>query len=258
MAKFTRRPGVAMAAIFAAGMVLPDAATAQAGPPSPPRSSGILQPKLAPGMAAYTDEVLFGDVWLRKDLAPRDRSLIVITALIATGRSGQLPGHLGRALDNGVTPVEASGVLTHMAIYAGWPLAVSSLEVYDRVFTERGIGPIQNHEATAASAPAMRPPIDSAAAAAAPKFAELTDNVLRADLWQRSDLRPRDRSLISIASLVATGEMDGLADEIARGEANGLTRAEISETFTHLAFYAGWPRAERAIKILAAMALKQR
>jgi 4-carboxymuconolactone decarboxylase len=98
-------------------------------------ASGALQQKLAPGLAALTDDVLFGDVWQRPQLAPRDRSLVVISVLIATGKTAQLTGHLGRALNNGVLPSEASGVLAHLAIYSGWPSAVSALEVYDQVYT---------------------------------------------------------------------------------------------------------------------------
>src|SRR6202011_451738 len=81
------------------------------------RPSGPLQQKIVPGLAALTDEVLFGDVWRRPELSPRDRSLVTIAVLIATGKPAQLAGHLGRALDNGVQPSEASGLLAHLAIY---------------------------------------------------------------------------------------------------------------------------------------------
>ena len=121
-----------------------------AAPPSPqpqPSSqqqgaagpSGALQQKIAPGLATLTDDVLFGDVWRRAELSPRDRSLVTISVLIATGKPAQLAGHLGRALDNGVQPGEASGLLAHLAIYCGWPSAVSALEVYDQVYTARKV-----------------------------------------------------------------------------------------------------------------------
>ena len=83
--------------------------------------------------------MLYGDVWKRPELSPRDRSLVTISVLIATGKTAQLTGHLGRALDNGVTPGEASGLLAHLAIYCGWPNAVSALEVYDQVYTARKV-----------------------------------------------------------------------------------------------------------------------
>ena len=92
-----------------------------------PRPSGPVQQRVAPGMAAYTDEVLYGQVWPGPGLSQRDRRLVVIAALIATDKPAQLRGHLGRALDDGVTAVEASGVLTHLAFYAGWPKATKAL-----------------------------------------------------------------------------------------------------------------------------------
>src|SRR5690606_17964282 len=88
---------------------------------------------------ALTDDVLYGDVWRRRELSPRDRSLVTIAALIATGKTAQLGGHLGRALDNGLRPAEASGVLAHLAIYSGWPNAVSALQIYDEVYAARKV-----------------------------------------------------------------------------------------------------------------------
>ena len=82
--------------------------------------------------------MLYGDVWRRPELSPRDRSLVTIAVLIATGKTAQLAGHLGRALDNGVQPGEASGLLAHLAIYSGWPSAVSALDVYEAGCTRRG------------------------------------------------------------------------------------------------------------------------
>ena len=93
------------------------------------RPSGALQQKIAPGLATLTDDVLFGDVWRRPELSPRDRSLVTISVLVATGKPAQLAGHLDRALDNGVQPSEASGLLAHLAVYCGWPSAVSAPEV---------------------------------------------------------------------------------------------------------------------------------
>lgn len=108
---------------------------------APPRRS--VAPKnmqaIAPALADYTDRVLFGDVWLRPDLTPRDRSLVTVSALIATGKTQQLTGHLNRALDNGVQPTEISGVVTHLAFYTGWPNAVSALNVVEEVFAKRKV-----------------------------------------------------------------------------------------------------------------------
>jgi 4-carboxymuconolactone decarboxylase len=224
-----------------------------ASPQSAPRPSGPLQQKLAPGLATLTDEVLFGDVWRRPELSPRDRSLVTISVLIATGKPAQLAAHLGRALGNGVKPSEASGVLAHLAIYCGWPSAVSALEVYDQVYTARKV----DTAALDVTIPRIAAPgSDGARAqaviedlgAVAPKFAELTNDVVFGDLWRRSDLTPRDRSLVTIAALAATGDIDQLDGYLRRGVESGLTRAQITEALTHLAFYAGWSKATRAMR----------
>jgi len=84
---------------------------------------------IAPALAAYTDEVLFGDLWKRTDITPRDRSLVTCSTLIALGRANELRPHLGIALSNGVTREELIGVITHLAFYAGWPAAMTALTI---------------------------------------------------------------------------------------------------------------------------------
>jgi 4-carboxymuconolactone decarboxylase len=90
-----------------------------------------------PKMVSLTDNVLFGDIWERRDLSKRDRSLITVAALIAGGNTEQLPGHLMRAKDNGLTETELKEVITHLAFYAGWPKAMSAIAVAKRVFDEQ-------------------------------------------------------------------------------------------------------------------------
>ncbi|HEX8239693.1 MAG TPA: carboxymuconolactone decarboxylase family protein [Allosphingosinicella sp.] len=214
-----------------------------AQPQAPSRPSGPLQKKVAPGLADYTDDVLFGEVWPGSGLSPRDRSLVVISALIATNKPAQLQGHLGRALDNGMTPTETSGVLTHLAFYAGWPNAVSALEVYDQVYTARKVD--------VAALQATRRAIPRGTSGAAPDYDELTRRVVFDNLWRRSDLSVRDRSLVTIAALTAMGDAAQLEPYLRRGTRAGLTRAEIEQALTHLAFYAGWTKANAALEALA-------
>lgn len=83
----------------------------------------------------------------------------------------------------------------------------------------------------------------------APKLAQLTDDVLFADVWEREELSPRDRSLVTVASLVSTGSTTQLVGHLRRARANGLTETELVEAIVHLAFYAGWPRAMSAIAV---------
>ena len=89
-----------------------------------------------PKIVSLTDDVLFGDIWERPELSKRDRSLITVAALIAGGNTEQLPGHLMRAKDNGLTETELKEVITHLAFYAGWPKAMSAIAVARRVFNE--------------------------------------------------------------------------------------------------------------------------
>ena len=79
-----------------------------------------------PKLGELTDKVLFGDVWERKGLSKRDRSLVTVAALISLGRRDQLPVHLERAMANGVTLEEIGEVITHLAFYAGWPAAMTA------------------------------------------------------------------------------------------------------------------------------------
>jgi 4-carboxymuconolactone decarboxylase len=89
---------------------------------------------IAPKLADLTDTVLFGDVWERPQLSKRDRSLITVSALIALNRPDQLRSHLARARDNGLTEEELVEAITHLAFYAGWPNAVTAVQVAREVF----------------------------------------------------------------------------------------------------------------------------
>ena len=81
----------------------------------------------------------------------------------------------------------------------------------------------------------------------APKLVELTDTVLFGDIWERPQLSKRDRSLITCAALVAMGKTEQMSFHFPRAIENGVTRDEIVELITHLAFYAGWPSAMSAM-----------
>jgi 4-carboxymuconolactone decarboxylase len=213
--------------------------------------------KVAPPLGAYTDEVLFGDVWERPDLSPRDRSLVTVATLIATGRTAQVCGHVERALTNGVTPEEISELVTHLAFYAGWPNAISAVAEIEQVFDARGAVVAIDAEA----APLDLDPQAEAARATtvarmvapiAPELARATDEVLFADLWRRPGLAARDRSLVTMSALIAAGQAEQLGFHLNRAMDNGLTRAQAAEATYQIAYYAGWPRAMSAITVIAA------
>lgn len=106
--------------------------------PSPAqRLVGDITPKLA----ELTDDVLFGDVWARPQLSPRDRSLVTCAALITNGNTDQLRSHLARATSNGVTETELTEAITHLAFYAGWPRAMSAAAVAKEVFGAGRVAP---------------------------------------------------------------------------------------------------------------------
>ncbi len=84
---------------------------------------------IAPRLAEITDTVLFGEVWRRKGLSQRDRSLITVACLIALYRTNELPFHLGKAIENGVSRDEIDEMITHLAFYSGWPTASAALGI---------------------------------------------------------------------------------------------------------------------------------
>lgn len=121
------RPAAAGAKVAAPG-------TAPAGQPTPAQR---IMGDFAPKLAQLTDDVLYGDVWARPQLSPRDRSLVTISALIAMNRPDQLRSHLARARDNGVTEEQVVETITHLAFYAGWPSAVTAVTVAKDVFRNK-------------------------------------------------------------------------------------------------------------------------
>jgi 4-carboxymuconolactone decarboxylase len=89
---------------------------------------------IAPQLAEITDKVLFGQVWADETLSPRDRSLVTITNLAALYRQNELPFHLGKGLENGLTQAEIIAAITQTAFYAGWPTAMTALQIARKVF----------------------------------------------------------------------------------------------------------------------------
>lgn len=238
--------GIAISALAATGVEAQEERTRVA----PPAIYTV-----APGLGHFTDDVLFGEVWVRTDLAPRDRSLVTLSAIVSTGKNEQIAAHVSRALDNDVEPGEIGELITHLAFYSGWPNAISAVTETKKVFDERQIGPLSNSEATRieleiAAEATRKSTVDDAVAPTAAALADLTNRVLFGDLWQRPDLSARDRSLVTMAALVAVGQPEQLPFHANRAMDNGLTLSEASEVLTHVAFYSGWPRAMSAVPVL--------
>jgi 4-carboxymuconolactone decarboxylase len=212
--------------------------------------------RVAPALEKYTQGTVMGDLWKRPELSPRDRSVVTLAALIGRGQTIEMDRYLDLALENGVKPREISEIITHLAFYSGWANAMSATAVAKDVFDARKIAADQ----LPATSPALLP-IDEAAeaerakrvgeqfGAAIPGIVQYTTDVLFRDLWLRPDLAPRDRSLVTVSSLIANGQAAQIGYHLNRAMDNGLTQEQAAEAITHLAFYVGWPNVFSALPV---------
>lgn len=91
---------------------------------------------IAPRLTEISDTVLFDDIWQRPGLSPRDRSLVTVASLVSLYRSNELPFHLKKALENGVTRGEIIEMITHLAFYSGWPTASTAIAIVRQAFAD--------------------------------------------------------------------------------------------------------------------------
>jgi 4-carboxymuconolactone decarboxylase len=186
----------------------------------------------------------------------RDRSIVTLAALIARNQTIEMAFYLNLALDNGAKPREISELITHLAFYSGWANAMSAVAVAKDVFAARGIGADQ----LPAASPSLLPLNEAAEAdraarvgqqfgEVAPGVVQYTTDILFRDLWLRPDLAPRDRSLVTVSALIASGQVAQIPYHLNRAMDNDLTQSEAAEAITHLAFYVGWPNAMSALPV---------
>jgi 4-carboxymuconolactone decarboxylase len=188
---------------------------------------------VAPALEKYSRERLFGEVWKRPNLSPRDRSLVRVAALIARNQTVELPHYLDLALDHGVKPGEISEIITHLAFYSGRGNALAAAGIARQVFAKRKIGV----DALPSATPKLLP-LDQAAeakraetvqqqfGAVAPGLVQYTTDILFRDLWLRPDLAPRDRSLVTVSALIASGQVAQIPFHLNRAMDHGLTQAQ--------------------------------
>lgn len=212
---------------------------------------------VSPTLEAHTQERVVRALWDRPALTKRDRALVTLATLIAGGQAGALATYAAKALDHGVASGEISELVLHLAYYAGWGQAIAATAPIAAVFTERGVGE--------GELPAVEPdllPLDEQAeerrrdsvgaqfGEIAPGLVDYTTDYLFRDLWRRPGLAPRERSLTTVAALVAMGQVQQITFRLGRAMDNGLTAAEAGEVLTHLALYAGWLRAMSALPVV--------
>ncbi|HKU05719.1 MAG TPA: carboxymuconolactone decarboxylase family protein [Bradyrhizobium sp.] len=212
---------------------------------------------VAPALEGYAQKFVVGDLWKRPGLSRRDRSVVTVAALIARDQTVELPYYLALALDNGVKPSEISEIITHLAFYTGWANAMDAISAAREVFKSRNI---EADQLPPAAGPQL--PLDEAAekqrstrvgeqfGQITPSLVQYTTDVLFRDLWLRPALAPRDRSLVTVSALIATGQVAQITYHLNRAMDNGLTREEAGEVLGHLAFYAGWPNAFSAAPVI--------
>ncbi|MFN0089965.1 MAG: carboxymuconolactone decarboxylase family protein [Acidimicrobiales bacterium] len=228
----------------------------------PERVAGSLARRLG-ALGSFAFDAV-GDMWSRPQLAKRDRSLLVISVLAAQARDEELELHTQIGLRNGLARTEIEEILLHVAAYAGFPAAMAASRRMDAALCKAlGVDRIEGREPAARKSDAerdrdaadVRRTLTGGRAAADPaqdlanmneRLGDLGTVAFRwafGEIWARTELSRRDRSLVVIAILGALGQAHELAFHVPAGLNHGLTRAEVEEIMTHLSLYAGFPRA---------------
>lgn len=203
---------------------------------------------VSPALKKFTEDDVLGKLWSRDGLSKLDRSMVTLAAVISRGQAAELGPQLELALNNGVTASEISEIITHLAFYAGWGNAIAAVLPAKEAFGR--------HEIHGTSLPAVDDAflplneeseaqrstfVESTFGSTSPGVVANTTDYLFRNLWLRSALAPRDRSLITVSALVAAGQVAQIPYHLNRAMDNGLTQEQASEVLTQLAFYAGWP-----------------
>ncbi|MCP1439694.1 4-carboxymuconolactone decarboxylase [Erwinia persicina] len=212
---------------------------------------------VSPALARFGREAITDDLWKRDALSLRDRSIVTVAILIARNQPAELGHYVGVALDSGVTPAEVSEIITHLAFYSGWPNAMAAIAATKSVFHERGVSAEQLAEASPALLPLNQEvekqraeTVEKNVGPVSPGLVKFTAEPLFLDLWQRPALAPRDRSLVTVSALIASGQSAQIGYHLNRAMDNGLTAEEAGEIVTQAAFYAGWPNAFSAAPVV--------
>ena len=233
----------------------------------PDRVAASLQRRLG-ALGGFAFDVV-GEMWARPELSRRDRSLIVVSTLAAQARDEELELHTEIAVRNGLTRVELEEIVVTVAAYAGFPAAMAASRRVDAgLRSAEGVERLSDRTGPAAKSDAERDRDARDVFAqvsegqggqdAAADLAYLVDVLggvgevayrwVFGEVWARTELARRDRSLSVIAILTSLGATEELAVHAAVGVRHGLSREEIEAAITHLALYAGLPRAVEAMR----------
>ena len=215
-------------------------------------------------LGSFAVDVVGGDLWARPQLSRRDRSLIVITVLATIGSEEELSQHTGIGLQHGLSQIEIEEILLHVAVYAGFPMAMAASRIVDERFRiVDGVDRLPEREPSAlrgdverrAAACDVRRTLTGGRSSTDPEadfeaFLGSLGEVGRiayhwafGDVWSRDELSRRDRSVIVIAILTVLSRLDELAFHVPAGLNHGLSRIEIEEIMVQMTVYGGVPRA---------------
>lgn len=204
--------------------------------------------QVAPALLGYNQRYIHNGLWQRSELSRRDRSLITLSSLMTRNDTLELPMYTEIALDNGVTPSEISEIITHLAFYAGHSSAYSAATSIQPIFAKRGITaeslPVYDVKRMVVDDPTESKRAENVSQSfeqVSPGVVSYTTDALFNDLWLRPGLKVRDRSMVTVSSLITSGNYSHIPYHLNRAMDNGLTREQASEMLTQLAFYAGWP-----------------
>ncbi len=213
-------------------------------------------------LGSFVVDFALGDIWTRNGVSRRDRSLIVLSILGALNQTRQLTAHVRGAINHGMTPEEVREVFTHMCGYAGFPRALDAMHVANEVLAEMGHAPkdgklppaerLDDAERwkrgaeglsliTGRTIPAERPADDGRGPVGLGPLGGIAVDFCFGEIWARTQLKRRDRSVLVCSILGALGRSDELKIHVPAALRNGVTRDELEELIVTLAVYAGFP-----------------
>lgn len=213
---------------------------------------------MLPSLNQFNHDLLRNNVWQRGVLSLRDRCLITIVTAVTLNEQTLLKEQLTFGLEHGISTDEIDALITHLAFYSGWGKALEASQTAVALFNQLNINrhSIDTDERSYfeiddAFEQKRASTIESNVGHKHfPHLVDDTTAVLFHDLWLRTYLTPRDRSLITVSALISNGQVDQISFHLNKAMDNGLTQEQAAEVVSHLAYYAGWPNAMSAVPII--------
>lgn len=220
---------------------------------------GVVQAQNRGGIMQLSDVTsisshLLSDQWQRGTLSLRDRSLITIAVAISRNEPLLLDQQIQLGLDNGLTASQINAIIVHLSFYSGLGQAMEANCVAQQIFTQRHIEVVDiDNQSMPIDKSAEEQRVNAVNQSLQQTFTHLTEDtteILFHNLWLRPDLTPRERSMVTIASLLANGQSGQIGFHLNKAMDNGFTQEQAEEMLSHLSFYIGWPNAFSATPVM--------